>query len=152
MIGRMSRSFVAALLVCALPAQPVSAFSPPASDHAHHEPTSLTHEVRFVALFMGASVDPSGGPFGMLNVLAAGSTTAVERARLGAATLFGGVRQQAGPLAAFAFLSAGEQFDCWQLRDTDLVRPLTESSLAAVKDRTGVASTVPERQVYLDTI
>jgi hypothetical protein len=152
MIGLMSRSLVAALLVCALPAQPVPALPPPTPDHAQNEPTSLTHEVRFVALSMGVSVDPSGGPLGMLNALAAGSTTAVERARLGAATLFGGVRQQAGPLAAFAFLAAGEQFDCWQLRDTDLVRPLTESARAAVLDRTGVASTVPESQVYWNTI
>ncbi len=149
-VGGFDRPVLAALVFSPLPLLPANrnhlAAEPPAP--SQHCPG----EVRFAVLGIGTSLDTSGGPLGLVSVLGAGLTTPIDRARLGTVNLLGGSGGPVGPLAAFAYLSAGEQGECWHLMNTDQVSPIPDSLRQLVKDGTPVASTEPEVQAYWNTV
>jgi hypothetical protein len=147
-VGRRVRPVPAALIVCAL-----SVLALPVFEKALAEPPSIFKEpvdpAKLAQLAVGVSLDPSGGPLGLMAVLAAGEhpdfaawvlpgimDTPARRAGFGTVTLLGGATLPAGPLASVAFLDAGAHFSCWRFLDTDRVTPIPASALDVIRDRT----------------
>jgi hypothetical protein len=107
------------------------------------------------ALTVGVSFAPRSGPWSAVSALYAGThpdaqvwdlrgplSTKPGRIQIGAGTLFlNGFALAAGaPLVELATLQAGEHMKCWDLIDTDQVRPFPELFLepGRIRDRRGI--------------
>ena len=159
-VGSLVRPFLAAPLLCALLLVPAQAMDQPPSPFK--EPAQPSH---LATLGIGVSMDRGGGPLGLVSLLVAGEHpdlsawvleglmgTAVERSRIGTATLLAGSTVPACPLASFGFLTAGEHLSCWRFLDTDQVSSIPASALDVVRDGTKAAATDKESRVYWNTI
>ncbi len=98
------------------------------------------------AVYAGASLDPP-----VWSLRGAFSTKA-GRINAGAASLFltGFGPPATAPLTELAMLQAGAQRDCWELINTDTVRPIPKYFLTPgfIRDRDGIYTGVPEYEAY----
>jgi hypothetical protein len=146
-----------ALLVLPLPAQP------PANPPPLFTPLGPVQPAPLAVLGVGASAAPQSGPWGVLSALYAGTTpeaqawslegvlsTRLAREQLGAATLFlTGFAGPAAPPAEVAVLQAGDGLRCWELLDTDRLRPFPEAFKdGRIRDGRDIGVGTPETAAY----
>jgi hypothetical protein len=123
------------------------------------QPTTLS------VLAVGANLAPATGPWVALGLLAGGEgpefnkvwslrgplSTPRGRRLVGGGTLFlSGFTAPCGatPAAELALLQAGEQAGCWELIDTDKVRPVPAMVLDWVRDGHPLLTREPELEAY----
>jgi hypothetical protein len=145
--GKLSRMFLVAFLIGQL--------SAPAEFKPEHLAT----------LTIAAPSTPFVGPCSALAAVYAGASleapvwdlrgvfsTKPGRINAGASMLFlsGFGPSATTPLTELVMLQAGEHRDCWQLIDTDELRPIPKYFLAPgfIRDRTGIFTGTPEYEAY----
>jgi hypothetical protein len=151
-----------ALLAPLLPAQP-----PADNPRPLFNPLGLAEPAPLAALGVGASAAPQSGPWGVLSTVYAGAGPEARawglegvlsarpgREQLGAATLFlAGFGGPAAPPAELALLQAGDGFGCWELLDTDRLRPFPPAFKdGRIQDGKDIGVGTPETAAYAEVL
>ncbi len=150
-----------ALLASLVPAQPADTPRP------LFNPLGLAEPAPLAALGVGASAAPQSGPWGVLSTVYAGAgpearawalegvlSTRAGREQVGAATLFlTGFGGRAAPPAELALLQAGDGLGCWELLDTDRLRPFPAAFKdGRIQDGKDIGVGTPETAAYAEVL
>jgi hypothetical protein len=164
---RLVRGTTVALCALALLAPPLPAQPPADNPRPLFNPLGLAQPAPLGALGVGASAAPQSGPWGVLSTVYAGAgpeaqawglegvlSTRPGREQLGAATLFlTGFGGRAAPPAALAVLQAGDGLGCWELLDTDRLRPFPEAFKdGRIQDGKDIGVGTPETAAYAEVL
>jgi hypothetical protein len=130
--------------------------NPPEPLNAPRQPLFQPFNVQpenVAVLALGASSSPRNGPWSTLSALMAGTHPDVQvwnlrgplstrpgRVQLGASSLFlaGFGPHATMPLVQLATLRAGDEMNCWNLVNTDEVRPIPKMLFGQVQDKRGI--------------
>lgn len=156
-----SSGVVLAVLVMSVPSVPGLA-APPPDEPAIVPPVEIQPR-QLAALVFTAPTTPRIGPWSALSIVYAGAaldepvwelrgdfSTKTGRIKFGAGLLFlsGFGSPATTPLTELTMLQACAQRDCWELINTDEVRPFPEYLLGFVRDRHGNYVGEPEYEAY----
>jgi hypothetical protein len=148
------------LLAASLPAQPPA-------DKPLFNPLGVVQPAPLAVLGVGASAAPRSGAWGVLSTVYAGAAPEAQawglegvlstrhgREQLGAATLFlSGFGGRSAPPASLAVLQAGDGVGCWELLDTDRLRPFPEAFKdGRIRDGTDIGVGTPETAAYAEVL
>jgi hypothetical protein len=163
---RLVRGTTVSLCALALLALPLPA-QPPADNPPLFNPLGLVQPAPLAVLGVGASAAPKSGPWGVLSTVYAGAAPEAQawalegvlstrrgREQLGAATLFlSGFAGPAAPPAGLAVLQAGDGLGCWELLDTDRLRPFPAAFKdGRIQDGKDIGVGTPETAAYAEVL